>query len=125
MNVVDSSAWLEYFADGPNAPYFTKAILKTNELVVPTIVVHEVFKKVLRERGEDEALRIAAVLQQGQVADLDVRVALDAARLGAELELPLADAAILATTRAYDAVLWTQDADFEGMEGVRYRQRHG
>ncbi len=123
MNVVDSSGWLEYFADGPNADFFAPAVENTAELVVPTISVYEVFKRVLQQRDESDALQAVAVMQQGTVAELDSATALNAAKLSAELKLPLADSVILATARAYNARLWTQDADFKGIEGVQYTEK--
>ena len=120
MNVVDSSGWLEYFADGPNAGHFAAAIEDTAELVVPAVSLFEVFKRVLQQRTEGEALKAAALMQQGHVVVLDAPLALSAAKLSHELRLPMADSIILATARARSAVLWTQDADFAGIEGVRY-----
>src|SRR5947207_1850651 len=111
MNVVDSSAWLEYLTNGPNADSFAPAIEDISKLVVPSICLLEVFKKVLRERDESEALQIVAQMQQGEVQDLDAALALSAARLGTEHALPLADSVILATARKRSAILWTQDAD--------------
>ncbi len=123
MNVVDSNAWLEYFADGPSASFFSRAIEHIDELVVPSLTIYEVFKRVFQQRGEGDALRAIAVMQQGQVVDLDARIALAAARISVEAGLPMADSIVLATTRAYGAALWTQDADFQGMAGVQYRKR--
>ncbi|MDE2962378.1 MAG: type II toxin-antitoxin system VapC family toxin [Acidobacteriota bacterium] len=123
MNVVDSSAWLEYFADGPNASFFAEPIEDIETLVVPTLSLFEVFKRVLQQRDESTALEAAAVMQQGTVVELEATIALNAARLSVELGLPLADSVILATARQYGAELWTQDADFDGIEGVRYRKR--
>ena len=120
MNVVDSSGWLEYFADGPNAEFFAPTVENLEALLVPTISIYEVFKRVLQQRGEGEALQAAAMMAQGQVIDLDMTVALEAAKLSAEDKLPMADSIMLATARAYDATLWTQDSDFEGMAGVKY-----
>jgi predicted nucleic acid-binding protein len=120
MNIVDSSGWLEYLADGANADFFAGALQDTGRLIVPTLSVFEVFKRVLQQRGEETALQAAAAMQQGEVADLTLRVALEAARLGHELKLPLADSVMLATARLNRAVLWTQDADFKGLEGVKY-----
>ena len=124
MNVIDSSAWLEYFADGPNASYFAPAIQNTRELVVPTITLLEVFKRVYQQRGEGPALQAVALMQQGQVIDLDGPLALAAAKLSADAKLPLADSVVLASARRYEATLWTQDADFEGLPNVRYRPKH-
>ena len=120
MNVVDSSGWLEYFADGPNAGFFAKAVEATAKLIVPTVSLYEVFKRVLQQRGEGAALQAAAVMQQGRVEDLSGAVALAAARLSVDLGLPMADSIMLATARAWDATLWTQDSDFDGVPGVRY-----
>ncbi len=120
MNVVDSSGWLEYFADGPNATFFAPAIQKPSELVVPTISLYEVFKRVLQQRDETQALRAIATMEQGFVADLTASIALSAAKISTETKLPMADGIMLATARAFDSVLWTQDADFEGMVDVRY-----
>ena len=122
MNVVDSSAWLEYFANGPNASFFAPAIEKTSDLVVPSLTVYEVFRRVLQQRDEGDALQVVAVMQQGMVVGLDAPLAMTAARLSIEHRLPLADSVILATARAQAAVLWTQDADFEGMPGIEYRK---
>jgi predicted nucleic acid-binding protein len=123
MNVIDSSAWLEYFANGPNAGFFAAAIEKTAELVVPSLTLYEVFKRVLQQRGEGAALQAVAVMQQGVVVDLDAPLALAAARLSSEHHLPMADSVILATARGQAATLWTQDADFKGMPGVEYRKQ--
>jgi toxin FitB len=120
MNVVDSSAWLEYFADGPNAGHFAKAIEDTAALVVPAITLLEVFKRISQQRDEATALRYAAVMQQGRVVDLDAALALRAAALGLRHKLPLADSIIYATAQSVRGLVWTQDADFEGLDGVRY-----
>ena len=123
MNIVDSSGWLEYFADGPNADSCAVAIENTAELIVPSLTIYEVFKRVLQQRGESEALRAVAAMQQGLVVDLDTTIALDAARISTMLKLPMADSVVLATTRMYNATLWTQDADFKGIAGVEYVEK--
>ncbi len=120
MNVVDSSGWLEYFAHGPNADFFAPAIESVSELVVPSISIYEVFKRVLQQRGEGDALQAIAMMYQGFVVDLDAPIAIGAARIAADLGLPMADSVILATTRMYSATLWTQDSDFRSIKGVRY-----
>jgi len=122
MNIVDSSGWLEYFADGPNAGFFAPAIENLAELIVPTISLYEVFKRVLQQKDESQALKAVALMEQGTVVDLDAALALSAAKLSFDSKLPMADSIMLATARAFNAVLWTQDVDFEGMEGVRYIQ---
>lgn len=120
MNVVDSSGWLEYFADEENASFFAAAIEEVDQLVVPALSIYEVFKRVLQELNEDKGLQAVALMQQGLVVDLDATLALSAAKLSVSCKLPMADSVILATARAYDAVLWTQDADFAQIEDVEY-----
>ena len=123
MNVVDSSGWLEYFADGPNADFFAPAIEAKRDLIVPIISIYEVFKRVLQQKGEDDALQAIAQMLQGRVIDLDTALALQAAKMSAELKLPMADSIILTTARAYAAIVWTQDEHFDGLEGVRYIEK--
>ena len=120
MNVVDSSAWLEYFADGPNAAAFAKPIEAIDALIVPTLSLFEVFKRVCSQRGEDDALRAVAQMELGTVVDLDRATALAAARISIDHQLPMADSIILATAEEHRAALWTQDSDFENVPGVRY-----
>jgi predicted nucleic acid-binding protein len=120
MNVVDSSAWLEYFADGPNAAVFAKPIEATRSLLVPTLSLFEVFKRVSEQRSEDDALRAIAVMEQGKIVDLDRATALEAARLAIEHRIAMADSVMLATALRHRAMLWTQDADFDGLPGTKY-----
>lgn len=119
-NVVDSSAWLEYFADGPNAQHFAPAIEATDRLVVPSITLLEVFKRISQQRDESVALGYVALMQQSTVVDLDAALALRAAALGVRHKLPLADSIIYATAQAAGATVWTQDADFEGLASVKF-----
>jgi predicted nucleic acid-binding protein len=125
MNVVDSSAWLEYFADGPNAGDFAAAIQDPDSLVVPTITLFEVFKRIRMQRDAEVALRAVSQMRRGHVVDLDADLAVAAADLSANLKLALADSIILATARASGATVWTQDEDFEGIEDVEYRPHRG
>jgi predicted nucleic acid-binding protein len=120
VNVVDSCGWLEYFASGPNSDFFAPALEATDDLVVPALCVYEVFKRVLQQRGEGDALQAIALMQQGSVVELSVPLALDAARLSVDLGLPMADSVILATARSVGARLWTQDAHFDGITDVAY-----
>ena len=122
MNVVDSSAWLEYFAGGPNSTFFSPPIENTAELIVPTTCLFEVFKKIVQQRSENEALQAIAVMQQSIIADLDPRTALGAARISIDCQLPMADSVILATARANRAILWTQDSHFERIANVKYKK---
>ena len=120
MNVVDSSGWLEYLADDPNADFFADAIQNTGELIVPTISLYEVFKRVLQQVDESTALEAVALMMQAQVVELDAKIALDAAKLSHLHKIPMADSMILATTQAYQATLWTQDIDFATIPNVKY-----
>ena len=123
MNVVDSSGWLEYFADSINAPTFAKVIEDTDNLIVPSICVYEVAKRVMQQRPEESGSDVVGIMKQGQVVELSLGIALQAARLSIRHKLAMADAIILATAQAYDAILWTQDAHFENIKGVRYLEK--
>lgn len=120
MNIVDSSGWLAYFADEPNAKRFLTPLKDTASLVVPSITIYEVFKVVLRETSENEALQAAAAMQNGTVVDLTVTLAIAASKISLEHGLPMADSVILATAKAFDAAIWTQDSDFKNIAGVKY-----
>lgn len=121
MNLVDSCGWLEYFAGGPNAKFFAPALESAHDtLIVPTFCLYEVFKNILGQFGREQAVEKIAVMRQGIVVPLDDTLALDAALLSNELGLPMADSVILATAQSRDALLWTQDAHFVSIKGVRY-----
>jgi len=124
MNVVDSSGWLEYFAKGPNTTFFKPVIHNTEALLVPTICLYEVYKRIATQRDEEEALAAIAWMATGQVVDLNQEVAIQAADLSREHKLAMADSIIYATARAFHATLWTQDAHFSGLEGVEYVEKH-
>ena len=121
MNLVDSSAWLEYFADGPNASFFEPPITRKSELIVPSVVIFEVCKRVLQQRGEKEALHAVSALHGGTIIALSADLAVLAAGISCELKLPMADSLILATAQAHNAVVWTQDSDFRGLPNVKFR----
>jgi len=123
MNLVDSSGWLEYLANGRNAAFFAPALEDAADLLVSTINVYEVFTRVLQQRGEDAALQAAALMQQATVVDVTLPIALDAAKLTAELKLQMADSLILATARAHGATVWTEDAHFDGLPDVRFTRK--
>ena len=116
LNIVDSSAWLEYLAGTTRAQLFAAPIEDVENLIVPAVVLYEVSKKVRRERGEDAVLQVAAAMQSGRVVDVDATLALEASRL----DMPLADSLIYATALRSGATVWTQDADFAGLDQVRY-----
>jgi predicted nucleic acid-binding protein len=123
VNLVDSCGWLEYLAEGPNASFFAEPLEDVESLIVPSICILEVVKKILQQRSQAEALQVATTMQQGKVISLGADLALDAAAIGLRHGLPLADAVILATAKASDAVIWTQDSDFENLDGVKYVAR--
>jgi toxin FitB len=122
MNIVDSSGWLEYLAAGANAECFSKPIEDTKELLVPSISIYEVFKRVVQQKSENEALQVIALMQQGQVVNLDPSIAISAARVSIQHQMPMADAIMLATARNGKATLWTQDSHFEGIRNVNYKK---
>lgn len=122
MNLVDSSGWIEYFVDGKHAGQFSKPLEHTEKLLVPTIVIFEVFKYLARETEENKAWQAVSTMNVGNVVDLDVDISLQAAQISLQRKLSMADSIILATARAFDAVLWTQDADFKDIEGVKYHR---
>ena len=119
-NIVDSSGWLEYFADAQNAHFFAPAIENTSDLIVPSISILEVFKHVLRAYSEKQAFESIECMLQGKIIELDIELSLSAAKLGVQHKIPLADSIILATGMAHEAIIWTQDADFEGLPHVKY-----
>jgi predicted nucleic acid-binding protein len=124
MNIVDSSGWLEYFADGPNADNFEPLLQQSKELLVPAITIFEVFKVVCRERGEGQALQAVALMQQGIVSELTASLAMQAAKVSLERKLPLADSIIYTTGLLHNAAIWTQDEHFSGLPNVHYFLKH-
>ena len=123
MNLVDSSGWLEYFANSKNADFFAAAIEDTEQLIVSTINLYEVFKKILQERNENSAFQAIALMQQGKIVDVDSSISLFSAKQSIEMKLPMADSIILATANVFSATLWTQDSDFKDMPGIKYIQK--
>ncbi len=120
MNIVDSSGWLEYFVNGPNAQRFLPALKDVASLIVPVVSIYEVFKVVLRESGENAAMQVATAMQRGIVVEMTSRLAMTAAKTSLELSLPMADSIIIATARLHNAIIWTQDAHFKNLGGVKY-----
>ena len=114
--VLDSSCWLEFFADSPQAEQFAPAIEAVETLVVPVLTVYEVIKKLAREAGDETAAAALGLMQRGQVVPIDLNLALAAAVNG----LPMADSLVYATARHHGAELWTQDRHFEGLPGVKF-----
>lgn len=120
MNLVDSSGWLEYFANGNNAEFFSEAIENTDDLIVSTINIYEVFKQILIQRTEDDAIQAIALMQQGKVIDINSTISLNAAKLSHDLKLPMADSLIYITAQTHNATVWTQHSDFKDLQDVRY-----
>ena len=120
MNIVDSSGWLAYFADEPNAKHFLTPLNDTDSLVVPTVTIYEVFKVILRESSENEALQAVVAMQKGRVVDLTASMAIAASRISLEHKIPMADSIILATAKKFEATIWTQDSDFKNIDDVKY-----
>ena len=120
MNIVDSSGWLAYFADEPNANHFLSPLSDSALLVVPTVTIYEVFKVILRETSENEALQAVVAMQKGTVVDLNAPLAIAASKLSLEHNLPMADSVILATAKEFNAILWTQDSHLKNISHVKY-----
>ena len=125
MNLIDSSGWLEYLAGGVNADIFAPVIKATDTLVVPTLCMYEVFKRLLVQRGEESALQAIGIMSLGNITDLTREIAVNAAYISSEIKFAMAESIILATSRAYGATLWTQDGDFEDLDGVKYIEKNG
>ena len=120
MNIVDSSGWLEYFSGGPNSDQFAKPLKDASTLIVPVITIYEVFKVVLRESSENEALQVVAAMQKGTIIDLTTSIVMNASRLSLQYRLPMADSIILSTAKSYECLIWTQDSDFENLPDVKF-----
>jgi predicted nucleic acid-binding protein len=120
MNIVDSSGWLAYFANEPNAKHFLPPLNDSTKLVVPTVTIYEVFKVILRESSANEALQAVVAMQKGTVVDLNATLAIAASKLSLEQNLPMADSIILATAQEFKAIIWTQDSDFKNIKNVKY-----
>ena len=116
--VVDSSGWIEVFTDGPRAGVFLQVMEHEERLVVPSITIFEVFKWILREHSEADAIQASAVMQRGLVVQLDPMTAIAAAQLSHALRLPMADSVILTTARQHQARFYSMDADFQGLSDV-------
>jgi len=120
MNIVDSSGWLEYFSGGPNSDQFAKPLQDSSTLIVPVITIYEVFKVVLRESSENEAIQVIAAMQKGTIISFTTSIAMNASRLSLQHRLPMADSIILSTAQYYKCIIWTQDSDFENLSNVKF-----
>lgn len=120
MNVVDSSGWVEYFINGPNSEAFVPIVQDVKNLLVPSLCIYEVFKRLIRDLGEESALQAVGIMSYGREIELDRKIAIDAAQISIEYKLAMADSIILATARAQEATLWTQDEHFKDIQGVQF-----
>jgi predicted nucleic acid-binding protein len=123
VDLIDSCGWLEYFTDGPNVDFFSAPILAQSKIIVPTIVIYELWKKIVREQGEEIAIEITAQLKRFDIVPLDESLSISAAKISLEHKLPMADSIIYATAQKHKAVLWTQDADFKDFTDVKYIEK--
>lgn len=118
LQVVDSSGWIEVLTNGPQAERFLEVLDDEKSLIVPSITIFEVFKWILREHSEAQAIQAIAVMQRGKIVDLDASIAIAAAQISHALHLPMADSIILTTARQHQARLFSMDADFKGLADV-------
>jgi predicted nucleic acid-binding protein len=123
MNIVDSSCWLEYFAGSRVGDEVSSVIEDTDHLLVPSIIVYEVFKKLILELDEDKAIYAVAHMKQGHIVNLDTDLAIYAAKIGKDNKLAMADSIIYAITKKYNALLWTQDKHFKDLKSVKYFEK--
>ena len=120
MNLVDSSGWLEYLSDSKNAKLFAPAIEKTDDLIVSTINIYEIYKKILNEKDENTAIQIIGLMQQAKVVEVNSSIAIQAAKLSVAQKIPMADSIIYTTAQQFKATVWTQDIDFKDLDNVKY-----
>lgn len=120
MNVVDSSGWIEYFLDSPRADLFAAAIEDVTKLLVPVVSIYKVHKILSRKLPAGAVTSCLDVMRLGRVIDLTDRRAVAAADMAGKHKLAMTDAVIYSMAREFDATLWTQDVDYEGLVGVNY-----
>ncbi len=120
QHILDSSAWIEILDHGPNTKHFKPILLQLPNLIIPTIIITEIRKFILRERGQEKADTVTRSLSSGIIVEITPEIAKAAADLGHQHKLPLADSIIYATNISTNSTLWTQDADFENLPNVKY-----
>ena len=118
MILIDSFGWIEFFIDGPRADQYESYFQNSLEILTPSIVLFEVYKKFKKERNEEEALLVAAQMQKTRVVHLNVEIALSAAELSLKYKLPMADSIVYATAQKEQCPVVTSDPHFENLEGV-------
>ena len=125
MVIVDSCGWLEWFTDGELADAYQEFLSDQDNLLVPAIVLYEVYKVLKREVGEEKALRAAGYMKNSPVIPLDETLALAAADIALKERLAMADAVIVATARAHAATIITSDSDLKDQSEADYLPKKG
>ncbi len=120
MILIDACGWIEFFTDGPLSGQYEKHFLDLSRIITPTIVLYEVFKKVRRERQEEEVLITVAQMQKTRIIELTAEIAFTAAEFGLKHRLPMADSIVYATARTAKAQVVTSDPHFEGLDNVMF-----
>ena len=120
MNIADSSCWLEYLMGTEIGATVAPVIENPAELIVPTITLYEVYKKLLAEKSEEYALNVISYMQTGKVIELNSGLSLSAAQISRKHKLPMADSIIYATSLHYSAVLFSCDRHFKDIPGIQY-----
>jgi len=120
MNIVDSSCWIEYLMDTEIGKNIAPIIENPNELIVPTITMFEVYKKLSTEKNELYAKEIVSYMQTGTVIELNASLNISAADISRKQKLAMADSIIYATSLLYSAVIFSCDKHFENFPNVKY-----
>lgn len=120
MIIVDSCGWLEWFTDGVLAEQYRPYLADQESLLVPVIVLYEVYKVLNREVGEEKALLAAAYMKRSSVIPIDEVIAFSAADTALKENLAMADAIIVATAQIHDCEIITSDADLKNQPNVKF-----
>ena len=120
MIIVDSCGWLEWFTDGKLADKYKEYLAAPDNLLMPEIILYEVYKVLKREAGEEKALLAAGYMQNSPAVPLDDTLALAAADIALQEKLAMADAIIVAISRAHNCRIITSDADLKNQVNVEY-----
>ena len=120
MNIVDASCWIEFFLAGTNGPKFKPVIENTSELLVSSVNMYEVHRVLSRKLPVELRDMCLEVMRRASVIELNEERAIAASELSLKHDLAMADAAMYAIALEHKAVLWTQDADYQGLAGVKY-----
>ena len=120
MIIVDSCGWLEWFTDGRLADQYREYLADSDNILMPAIILYEVYKILKREVGEEKALLAAGYMKGYPVIPLDDTLALAAADIALQEKLAMADAVIVATSRAHNCRIISSDADLKDQVNVYY-----